>query len=129
MSLFLLGLISNHTLGGQQHPRNGSGIFQRDPGHLRRIDNPGLQQILILIGAGIVTEIGLAFLHLLYDDAAFNTAVDHDLPDGFFQRPLDDRDTRRLILIGAFQLLQGFDSADISDPAARNDTLFYRSAG
>ena len=99
MSLFLLRLVGNHTFGGQQHPRNGSGIFKRDPGHLRRIDHTGLQQVLILIGAGIVTEIGLAFLHLLNDDAAFNTAVGYDLTQRFFQSPLYDRDTRRLIFV------------------------------
>src|SRR5258708_29935740 len=85
VSFFLLRLVCDHTFGGQQHTGDGSGIFQCDAGDLCRIDNTGFQQILINFRAGVKTKIALAFFPFLYHDAAFDTAIHHDLAHAFFQ--------------------------------------------
>src|SRR5262245_53052851 len=52
MCFFLLGLVGDDTLGGQQHTCNGSSIFEGDTSNLGGVDNPGLQQVLIFFRPG-----------------------------------------------------------------------------
>lgn len=40
MCFFFLGFVGDHTLGGQQHTGDRSGILERNTGNLSRIDNP-----------------------------------------------------------------------------------------
>src|ERR1700722_19672668 len=129
MSFFLLGLVGDHTFSGQQHACDGSGILEGDAGDLRGVDNTGLQEIFVYFRTGVEPEIAFAFLYFLYHDAAFDTAVDNDLTQGLFDSALNDSDTGLLVFVGAFQLFEGFDSADIRDTTAGDDAFFHSSAG
>src|SRR5579859_8061570 len=129
MSFFLLGLVGDDTLRGQQHTGDGSGIFEGDAGNLGRVDDTSLQEVLEHFRTGVETKVGLSFLHLLYHDATFDAAVDHDLTQGLFDGAFYDGDTGGLVFVGTFQLFEGFDGVDIRDTTARNDTFFNGSAG
>ena len=129
VSFFFLGLVGDHTFGGQQHTGDRSGIFKRNTGNLGRVDNPGPEEVLIFSGAGVETVIGLAFLDLLYNDAAFETAVANDLPQGLFECTFNDRDPGGLIFVNAFEFFQRFNRTDIGDTAAGNDAFLNSSAG
>src|SRR6185437_13345769 len=129
VSFFFLGLVGDYTLGGQQHTGDRSGIFKCNTGYLGRVDDAGPEEVLVFSSACVETIIGLAFLHLLYDDAAFETAVANDLTEGLFERAFNDRDTGGFVFVNALELFQGFNRADIRDTAAGNDTFFNCSAG
>src|SRR6185437_3886052 len=129
VSFFFLGLVGDYTLGGQQHTGDRSGIFKCNTGYLGRVDDAGPEEVLVFSSACVETIIGLAFLHLLYDDAAFETAVANDLTEGLFERAFNDRDTGGFVFVNALELFQGFNRADIRDTAAGNDAFFNSSAG
>src|SRR4051812_36183924 len=114
MRFFFLRLVGNDALGGQYHACDGSSILQCDTGNLGRIDNTSFQEVFEYFGAGVEAEISLAFLYLLYDDGAFHAAVSDDLTKRLFDGALNDSDTGGFVFVGAFQLFQGFDGADVS---------------
>ena len=51
--LIFLRLFGDHALGGQQQAGNGGRILQRVTGHLGRVDDAGLDQVLVLLGVGV----------------------------------------------------------------------------
>jgi hypothetical protein len=79
---FLLLLLADHALGGEQHAGDGSGVLQGHAGHLGGVDHACGKQVLVLLGAGVEAEVGLAVAHFLHHDAAFHAGVGHDLAEG-----------------------------------------------
>ena len=68
--------------------------------HLRRIDDTGFHQILVLAARGVEPEVGVfAGPDLLDHNGAFGFAVDHELPDGFFTSAAHDRDAELLVAL------------------------------
>lgn len=62
----LFFLVGNHTLGGEEHTGNRSGIFKSYTGNLGRVDNTSGKEVLIFTRAGIVSEVAFAVFYFLY---------------------------------------------------------------
>src|SRR2546428_630328 len=128
--LLLLLLLRHHALGGEEQSRNGRGVLQRRAGDLGRVDNAGRDQILELVGLGVVAIVQLGrLLHLSHDDRVLGTRVLHDDPDRFLERAADDLDAGLLVVIGAPDLLEGLLAPQECDTAAWHDALLDRGAG
>ena len=89
-------LLGQHALRGEEHRGDRRGVLQRYARHLRRVDDTGFQQVLVLVVAGVVTEGVLALLHLVDDHRAFAAGVLDDLAERLLNRTFHDLDTRRL---------------------------------
>ena len=76
---FLLRLVNNQALSGQEHTGNAGGILKSHAGYLGRINDTSLAHVLILVGTGIVAEVTLALANLLDDNSALSTAIDGNL--------------------------------------------------
>src|SRR5438034_4887140 len=55
--LLLLLLLRHHALSGEEQSRNGGGVLQRRAGDLGRVDDAGRDQILVLVGLGVVAVV------------------------------------------------------------------------
>src|SRR6266404_4299849 len=71
----LLRLFGDHRLGGEQEAGNGGRVLQRAGDHLRRVDDARRGQVLVFVGARVVSEAALPLLDLLQDDAAFQAGI------------------------------------------------------
>src|SRR6266487_662925 len=128
--LAVLLLLHHHALGGEQQSRDGRGVLQRRARDLGRVDDAGRDQILVLVGLGVVAEVELGrLLHLAHDDRALGTRVLHDDPDRLLERAADDLDSRLLVVIGAPDFLEGLPAPQQRDAAARHDALLDCRAG
>src|SRR2546428_8274151 len=128
--LLLLLLLRHHALGGQEQSRDGRGVLQGGACHLGRIDDAGRDQILILVGLGVVAVVELGrLLHLPHDDRALGTRVLNDDPDRLLERTTDDLDAGLLVIIGAPDLVESLPAPQQPDTAARHDALLNRGAG
>src|SRR6266496_2724301 len=128
--LAVLLLLHHHALGGEQQSRDGRGVLQRRARDLGRVDDAGRDQILVLVGLGVVAEVELGrLLHLPHDDRALGTRVLHDDPDRLLERAADDLDARLLVVIAAPHLVEGLPAPQQRDAAARHDALLDRGAG
>src|SRR5690606_35803997 len=104
--LLLLRLVGDHGLGGQEQAGDGSGVLQRRAGDLGRVDDAGLQQVLVLAGRGVQTGTGGQGLDLLRDDAALEAGVDGDLLQRGLNGQLDAVGTGGLVAL-QLQALEG----------------------
>src|SRR5690606_32842987 len=92
-------------------------------GHLRRVDDAGLQQVDVLAGRGVEAVAGLEAAHLLDHDATLEAGVDGDLAKRRVECELDDVDTG-LLVTGQVELLEGgLAGLDQRDPTAGHDAL------
>ena len=62
--------VAEDALGGEEHAGDRGGVLQGHTGHLGGVDDAALEQVLVLLGAGVVAVVGLAVLHFVDDDAA-----------------------------------------------------------
>src|SRR5207247_3516216 len=78
-SLVLLLLLHHDALSREEQARDGRGVLQSGASHLRRVDDAGRDQVLELIGLGVVAEVLVLRLLLLADHArAFRARVLRD---------------------------------------------------
>ena len=63
--------VAEDALGGEEHAGDAGGVLQGHAGHLGGVDDAALEEVLVLLGAGVVAVVALAVLHLVDDDAAF----------------------------------------------------------
>src|SRR5207248_11364099 len=77
--LVLLRLLDDHCLGGEEETGYRSGILQRGPGDLGRVDDPRLEHVDVLAGRGVEAVSDRERLHLLDHHAAFEAGVHGDL--------------------------------------------------
>src|SRR5438132_2941131 len=128
--LLLLLLLHHHALGGEEQSRDGRGVLQRRAGDLGRVDDAGRDQILVLIGLGVVAVVQLGrLLDLSHDDCAFGTRVLNDDPDRLLERAADNLDAGLLVVIGAPDLVERLLAPQERHAAARHDALLDRGAG
>src|SRR2546430_5134029 len=128
--LLLLLLLHHHALGGEEQSRDGRGVLQRRAGDLGRVDDAGRDQILVLVGLGVVAVVQLGrLLHLPHDDRALRTRVLNDDPDRLLERAADDLDPGLLVVIGAPDLVERLLAPQERHAAARHDALLDRGAG
>src|SRR6516162_2669901 len=122
---FLLRLVCNHRLGGDQQTRNGSGVLQSGAHHFGRIDNTCLDEIFIFLGRGVEAERAFAVLDLIENYGAVCAGIGSNPPQRFFKAFLNDADTN-LFVVGYTQIWQACRGAYQRDAAARNNAFFHR---
>src|SRR5690606_18224780 len=99
------------------------GILQRGPDDLRRVDDTGLDQVLVDVARGVVAVVGvLRFLDLLHHDRALDPGVARDVAERRLDGPADDLRADLLVAI-ELQLLDRPGRAQQRDAAARNDAF------
>ena len=127
-TFLLLGKIGNHAVGREEETRDGSRVLESRARNLSRVDDTSLEEVAVLAGADVVAVRAGRLLNVGDDESRFLTGVVDKLTKRSFDSAADDR---RADLLVAFELesLDGLLSAEVSDAAARNDTLFNRSAG
>src|SRR5207244_2352145 len=87
-------------------------------------------QILVLVGLGVVAEVQLGrLLHLPHDDCALGTRVLHDDPYRLLERAADDVDAGLLVVIRALYLVERLLAPQQRYAAARHDALLDRGTG
>src|SRR5580700_5449014 len=95
--LLLLRLLHDHYLGGEEETGDRSGVLQRGPGDLSRVDDPRLEHVDVLAVRGVEAVRGREPLHLLDHHAAFEAGVHGDLLQRLLQGPAHDRGTSGLV--------------------------------
>src|SRR5665648_720247 len=100
-----LGLVGHDALGGEDVLGDRRGVLQRRTGDHGRVDDAGLDQVLVLVGVGDLTK---WLLERAGDDLLARAEVD---------------------VIGLPVDLDRVDSVDQHDAAARHDALFEGGAG
>ncbi len=63
------------------------------------IDDAALEEVLVLLSAGVVVVVALAVLDLVDDDAAFKAGVLDDHAQGLLDGATDDLDAELLVLV------------------------------
>src|SRR5258708_26551009 len=121
---FFLGRFSDHDFGREQQSRYRGGILQSQTRHLRRIQDAHFDHIAVLTGSGVVAEGALALTDSVQHHRGVFTGVTHDLTQRLFDRAGQDLDTRRLVFVGADQLLDSLERPQKGHSAARNHALF-----
>ena len=94
----LLGDVRDQRLGCEQQRRDRTGVLQRCAHDHRRVDDAGLDQVLVLLGLcveALVLVLGLAYF--LNDDGALKPGVLRDPPHRFLERAADDVDADPLV--------------------------------
>ena len=66
------------------------------------VDDAALEEVLILLGAGVIAVIGLAVLHLVDDDAAFKAGVLDNHAQRLLDGAADDLDAELLVLVAHY---------------------------
>src|SRR5437870_5772849 len=123
--LLLLRLLRDHRLGRQHEPRHRGGVLQRRPDHLGRVDDAGLQQVLVGLGLGVESEGGLAVPHLLEHHRAVRAGVARDPAERLDERQAHDADAHHLLVRELERIERGL-RAQQGDAAARHDALLHR---
>jgi hypothetical protein len=109
--------------GGEEQRRDRRGVLQRRAGDLGRVDDPILDQVLVLARGGVEPPAGVEPADLLRDDAALEAGVDRDLLERGLQRDLDDVRAGGLVTVQAETLEQAGTGLDQGDAAAGDDAL------
>src|ERR1700730_15745597 len=95
----LLRLLRDHRFGGKQQAGHAGRVLQRASGNLGRIDHAGGDQVLVLVGAGVVAEPALPLENFLKDDARLESGVADDAPQRLFEGAADDVRAHLLIAL------------------------------
>ncbi len=110
-SLLLLRNLGDHGFGRQHQRRDRRRVLQRRTGHLGRIDDAGLHQILITARCGVEAVVGVVVrANLLDDDRAFVTGIADDLANRLFAGARDDVDANLLVAF-ALEVVQSTSAA------------------
>src|SRR5205807_1660980 len=126
----VLRLLHHHALGGEEQSRDGRGVLQRRARDFGRVDDAGRDQILVLVGLGVVAVVQLGrVLHLADHDRRLGPGVLRDDPDRLLERAADDLDAGLLVVIGAPDLVERLLAPQQRNAAARHDALLDRGAG
>src|SRR5208282_4799997 len=123
----LLRSVSDHGLGRYQEAGNRRRVLQRDPHHLRWIDNAGADHIDELLGLSIIAEcLGLVFKDLADNNRAFGASVFYDLADRSLNPPQHEIDAGLDIGIFVAELADRRLGAQQRNATARDDACFDR---
>ena len=130
--------VAEDALGGEEHAGDAGGVLQGHTGHLGGVDDTALEEVLVLLGAGVVAIIILAVLHLVDDDAAFKagvastssaaTALDNHA-QRFLDGATDNLDAKLLVLVLRLDVAEALGGADECGAATGDDTLLDGCAG
>src|SRR6202162_2656876 len=98
---FFLGHLSHQCFCGKHESGDRSGVLQRRAGHLGRIDDASLYQVLVFAGSHVEPFIAPAILDFLNDQSAFLPSVVGELACRKLECASNDLRTNSLI---TFQL-------------------------
>src|SRR5207302_6420874 len=93
---FLLRLLDDDRLGGEEERRDRRCVLQRRAGHLGGVDDAGLHEVLVLAGRGVEALALRELADLLDHDAALEAGVGGDLLQRRLKRAAHDDDARAL---------------------------------
>src|SRR6185312_11134780 len=128
--LLPLGLLGDQGLGGDQERSDRSRILQRRAHHLGRIDDAGLDQVLIFAGGRVVAPGIVSLLQELADhDRAVIARVLGDLAGRRLDGAADNLHAGLLVGVLRLDFLQRFQRPQQSDAPARQDAFFHRGTG
>ena len=96
-SFFSSGISRDERFGREQQRRDRRGVLQRRADDLRRVDDAGLDQVLVGVGQRVEALVVLHLAHLLHDDRAFVAGVGRDPAHRLFDGARDDVDADLLI--------------------------------
>src|ERR1700754_4160180 len=122
-SSVLLRLVGDDRLGGQEQRGDRGRVLQGRAGDLGRVDDAGLEQVLVLARGRVEALARTQVADLLRDDAALEAGVDRDLLERGLQRDLDDVRAGGLVTVQAQTLEQAGTGLDQGDAAAGDDAL------
>src|SRR5882762_11516910 len=86
----LLMDLTDGGLGGEQQRGDGRRVLLGRADDLGRVDDAGLDQVLVLLRESVESLVRLQLPDLADDHGALVTGVSRDLTDRLFERPLDD---------------------------------------
>src|SRR5687767_115018 len=127
-ALFLFRHFGDDGFGREQETGDRSGVLQRAPRHLGRIDDAGFHQVFVFARGHVVAFVAFALLHFLDDERAFLARVVRELAERLFDRAANDRHTDLLVAFEVFDVVERFLRADQSHTATRDDAFFDRGA-
>src|SRR5205085_7855933 len=112
---------------GEQQAGDRSGVLQRAPGHLRRIDDAGFHQVFVFARGDVIAFVAFALLDFLDDERAFLARVVRKLAHRLFDRTANDGRADFFVTF-EFQLIDRFLRANESHTATGDDAFFHRGA-
>src|SRR5687767_4150908 len=126
--LLLLRNLRDQSFRREQQGGDRRRVLERRAHDLHRVDDAGVDHVLVLVGAGVVAVVTLRVLDLLDDDRAFLARVGRDPAERLFDRLADDVDADLLV---AFELqrVERLAGADERHAAAGDDPLFNGRLG
>ena len=120
----LLRLVGDDRLGGEEQRSDGRGVLQRRPGHLDRVDDAGLDQVLVLAGRGVEALARAAQVaDLLDDDATLKAGIDGDLLERSLGGDANDVRAGGLVTLDLERLERLLDRLDERDATTGDDAL------
>src|ERR1700736_1001448 len=125
---FFLRQLRHQCFCGEHESGDRSGVLQLRAGHLGRIDDAGLHQVLVFAGSHVEPFIAAALLDFLDDQSAFLASVVGELACRKLECAANDFRTNSLI---TFQLnvIERLLCAEVSNASAGNDTLLDGRTG
>src|SRR5680860_142852 len=123
-----MGHLSDERLRCDEQCGDRSSVLQRRTGHLGRVDDAGLHEVLV--DTGCCVEAGNLFAaNPRYDDATLIAGVDGDLADGSLERTPDDLTSSLHVIGAATQLVDDCARAKQGNAATGHDALFDGCTG
>src|SRR5688572_26747833 len=83
-----LGEVRHGRFGEEEEARHGDRVLQSDADHLRRIDDPRLHEVDVLLARGIEAHVAGSLAHPAQDHPAVAGGVLRDLTRGRLERTL-----------------------------------------
>src|SRR5438477_9707539 len=127
--LLLLRDFSDEAFSRQKQTRNRGRVLQRSAGDFLGIHDAGFDEVFVLAGRDVVAFVALAAFDFLNDYRAFNTGIVRQRASGILDGAFDDIDADALVVITAFDRLDGGNAAEQRDAAAGDDAFFDGRAG
>ena len=115
--------VAEDALGGQQHTGDAGGVLEGHTGNLGGVDDTALEQLLVLLGTGIVAVVALAVADFVDDDAAFQAGVLNNHTQRLFDSATDNLNTELLVFVLGFNLVQLLSCADQGRAAAGEEEV------
>src|SRR5580704_14391802 len=128
-SFLLFGNLRYQGFGGQHQAGDGAGVLQGGADDFRRIQNACFDQVFVLVGEGVVAEVGLLGVeYLAQNHGTFFSGILGDHAQGLGDGATDDVDADLLVAF-SLDFLKSRSAAGQSYSAAGDNAFFHGCAG